>query len=66
MIRKPKEDPQESKLDVREATDAVPGDSNTLIEDLDVHLDKLRQLGYPETLVEAFRLRLNIGDGEPS
>lgn len=66
MIRRPKEDPQESRLNVSEAIAAILGDPNILIEDLDAHLDELRQRGYSETLIEDFRLRLNIGAGEPS
>lgn len=66
MIRKPKEDPQESRLDVKGTLSAVLGDRNILIEDLDAHLNKLRQQNYSETQIEEFRLRLNVGGGEPS
>jgi len=66
MIRKPKEDPQESRLDVRGALAAILGDSNIRVVDIDDHLDELRRQGYPEALIEDFRSRLNIGAGEPS
>lgn len=70
MIRKPKEEPQESRLDVRGTLAAILVDSNkergTVIMDLDTHLDELGQRGYSEAKIEEFRERLNIGGGESS
>ncbi len=66
MIRKPKEEPQESRLDVRGVLSATLGDRSILIEDLDTHLDELRQQDYSEAQIEEFRERLGIGDSEPS
>jgi len=64
IIRKPKDEPEKSELNAREVVSAILGNPNTLIEDLDAHLDKLRKMGYSETSIEKFRSRLNIGEGE--
>lgn len=66
MIKKSKYKPQESRLNDREALAAILGDPNIIVQDLDARLDELRRQGFPETLIEDLRFRLNIGTSEPS